>query len=146
MKRVFSILLLVMMIFTLFAFPVYATDNGVNAVTVGINPDGTLKVDTGSSETGQEGWTTILTQYRSVIVGVSGVCALTFLLLFILNFTKLGQSAGNPQMRSQALLGLIWTGIACAGCGSVALFVGFFYNLLNTPAGQAAAAAAGSGT
>lgn len=132
MKRIFSMLLLIMMLFTLFTIPTHA--NGINNIDVTISGD-ELTVNAGTTDNAQKGWETILTQYRSVIVGVSGVCTLTFLLLFILNFTKLGQSAGNPQMRSQALLGLIWTGLACAGCGGVALFVGFFYNLLNTPAG-----------
>lgn len=76
-------------------------------------------------------WDRILEKYKGVITGVAAVCTLTFLLIFILNFTKLGQSAGNPQMRSQAIMGLIISGIALACTGGVGLFFGFFYNALN---------------
>lgn len=75
-------------------------------------------------------WNTLFIEYRGIIIGCTGIGALTFLVFFIINFLKLGASAGNSQMRSQALMGLIWTGIACAGCGGIAIFVGFFYNLL----------------
>lgn len=74
-------------------------------------------------------WNHVFTEYKGIIVGISGVCTLTFILLFILNFIKLGQSAGNPQLRSQALTALLWTGIAAAGCGGFTLFVGFSTNL-----------------
>ena len=80
---------------------------------------------------GQEtAWTTIFTKYKGVIMGVSGVATLTMVVLFILNFMKLGQAAGNPQARSQALTGLLWTGLAAAGAGGVTVFVGVFSSLL----------------
>ena len=75
-------------------------------------------------------WEKIFTQYRGVIVGLSGVGAITMIVFFIMNFMKLGASAGNPQARTQALVGIIWTGLAAAGLGGVTLFVGFFYNVL----------------
>ena len=49
---------------------------------------------------------------------------------FIINFMKLGSSAGNPQARSQALTGVLWTGLAAAGLGAVSIIAGFFYNAL----------------
>lgn len=75
-------------------------------------------------------WDKIFTQYRGVIVGLSGIGAITMIVFFIMNFMKLGASAGNPQARTQALVGIIWTGLAAAGLGGVTLFVGFFYNVL----------------
>jgi hypothetical protein len=52
------------------------------------------------------------------------------IVLFIVQFMKLGASAGNPQARSQALTGVLWTGIAAALLGSVTIIVGFFYNAI----------------
>ena len=77
-----------------------------------------------------DAWTTIFTKYKGVIMGVSGIATLTMVVLFILNFMKLGQAAGNPQARSQALTGLLWTGLAAAGAGGVTVFVGVFSSLL----------------
>ena len=80
---------------------------------------------------GQDGvWNKIFTQYKGVIVGITGIGTLTMVCLFIFNFMKLGQSAGNPQARSAALTGLLWTGLAAAGLGGVTIFVGFSTNLL----------------
>ena len=75
-------------------------------------------------------WNTLFTQYKGVIIGVTGIATLTMVALFIFNFMKLGQSAGNPQQRSMALTGLLWTGLAAAGLGGVTIFVGFSQNLL----------------
>lgn len=81
-------------------------------------------------ESGESAWTTLLTKYRGVIVGVSGVAAITMVVIFVVNFLKLGASATNPQARSQALAGLMWSGIAAAGLGAVSLIVGIFYNAI----------------
>ena len=75
-------------------------------------------------------WTNIFLKYKGIIMGISGVATLTMIVLFILNFMKLGQAAGNPQARSSALTGLLWTGIAAAGAGGVTVFVGVFSNIL----------------
>ena len=75
-------------------------------------------------------WNNLFGKYRTVVVGVSGVGAITMIVFFILNFMKLGSSAGNPQARSQALTGVLWTGLAAAGLGAVSIIAGFFYNAL----------------
>ena len=76
-------------------------------------------------------WNKIFKEYRGVIMGVSGIATLTMVILFIINFMKLGASAGNPQAKHQATIGLLWTGIAAAGAGGVTIFVGVASNLLN---------------
>lgn len=113
-----------------FLTPVEA--HAINDVNVNIR-DGKLNIGgAGFDEADSDGaWNTIISQYRGFIVGVSGIGAITMLAIFIFMFLKLGASAGNPQARSQALTGLMWSGIATAGLGSVALIVGLFYNLLN---------------
>lgn len=85
---------------------------------------------TDQKDGGVGAWQRVLAQYRGVISGLAGIAAITMIVFFIINFMKLGAAAGNPQARSQALMGIIWTGLAAAGCGGVAIFVGFFYNVL----------------
>ena len=75
-------------------------------------------------------WNTIFTKYKGVIMGVSGVATLTMVVLFIMNFMKLGSTANNPQERTRVLTGLLWTGLAAAGAGGVTIFVGVASNLL----------------
>ena len=53
-----------------------------------------------------------------------GVATLTFVVLFIINFVKLGAAADNPNQRSEALKGLLHTGIALALLGGVTIIVG----------------------
>lgn len=87
------------------------------------------KVTTGSKDTdGTKGWEGIIIKYKNFIVGVAGVAAVTMVVLFIFQFIKLGQSAGNPQARAQALTGVLWTGVAAAGLGAVALITSLFYH------------------
>lgn len=86
------------------------------------NKDKTIK--------GDSFWNEVLTQYHDVIVGVSGVCLLTFLVLFLYNLTKLGATAGNPQARKTVQVNLLWTALCVAASGTVTLFVGFSLNLI----------------
>lgn len=84
-----------------------------------------LKVDSGANE---NPWGTLLSKYKGFITGIAAVGAVTMVVLFIIQFLKLGASAGNPSARSQALVGVLWTGIAAAGLGAVAIITGIFYN------------------
>lgn len=65
-----------------------------------------------------------------IIGGISGIVALTLILLVIKQFTELGYHAGNPQERAKVLTGLLWTCIAIGISGSVSIFMGLFYNLV----------------
>ena len=98
-------------------------------VDVKIN-NGKLEVSGGgfTASSTASAWEDFINKYRNFIVGIAGIGAVTMIVLFIIQFLKLGASAGNPQARSQALVGCLWTGIAAAGLGAVTLIVGFFYN------------------
>ena len=101
--------------------------------TVTVGADG--KVTTGGAlkknANGMAGaWNTFIDKYRFWISGFSGIAAVTMILFFIINFMKLGASSGNPQGRSNAIQGLVWTGLAAAGLGGVSIVVAFFYNAL----------------
>ena len=101
----------------------------VDNFKVNMGDDGGLDVmGIGTGDSNQ--WNNLFGKYRTVVVGVSGVGAITMIVFFILNFMKRGSSAGNPQARSQALTGVLWTGLAAAGLGAVSIIAGFFYNAL----------------
>ena len=91
--------------------------------------DGKLVVDGISSDDGSA-WNQLFDRFKGIIVGLTGVGTLVMIVLFIIQFMKLGSSAGNPQARSQALTGVLWTGVAAALLGSVTIIVGFFYNAI----------------
>ena len=73
----------------------------------------------------------ILKEYRGIVTFISGIGTLSMIMFFIFNFIALGNSKGNPQERQKAITGLIVSGIATAGLGSVTLITTLFYNMLN---------------
>lgn len=92
--------------------------------------DKTMHLDTGQKETESDFWNKIYSEYKGIILGISGIALLTFVMMFIVSFMRLAKSAGNPQERKQAQMALLWTGIGAALSGSVFMWVGFAYNLL----------------
>lgn len=107
-----------------------ANPNDPNSVDVQIGPNGELIVDMGGFDpnTGSgAAWAKLIDKYKGFITGVAGIAAVTMVVLFIVNLLKLGSASGNPQAKSQALSGLLWTGIATAGLGIVTVIVGIFY-------------------
>lgn len=109
-----------------------AKNNDPNNVSVTVDGQGNLKVTGGGFTNGgsAQAWNDFIAKYKNFITGIAGIGAVTMVVLFIVQFMKLGASAGNPQARSQALVGVLWTGIAAAGLGAVTLIVGFFYNAI----------------
>ena len=115
----------------------YATSNttttesgGLGDIDVSMGDDGTVSV-TGFEDGGSEStWNKIFQKYKVVIAGISGVCTLTFIVIFMVNISKLGMSADNPTARSKAIGGLLVTGIAVALFGSVTVICGLFWNSL----------------
>jgi hypothetical protein len=102
-----------------------------NTSDVGVNmgDNGKLEID-GISSDDTSAWNSLFGRIKGIIVGLTGVGTLAMIVLFIIQFMKLGSSAGNPQARSQALTGVLWTGVAAALLGSVTIIVGFFYNAI----------------
>lgn len=118
--------------FTFNFAPILADASGNGDIPQVQVSDGSLSVNgAGFSESTGSAWTTLISKYRNFIVGVSGIAAVTMVVVFILQFIKLGASAGNPSARSQALTGVLWSGIAAAGLGAVSLIVGLFYRSIN---------------
>jgi hypothetical protein len=98
-------------------------------VGVVMGEDGKLVID-GISSDDTSSWNQLFSRFKGIIVALTGVGTLVTIVLFIIQFMKLGASAGNPQARSQALTGVLWTGISAALLGSVTIIVGFFYNAI----------------
>ena len=98
-------------------------------VGVQMGTNGKLEID-GISSDDTSAWNSLFGRIKGIIVGLTGVGTLAMIVLFIIQFMKLGSSAGNPQARSQALTGVLWTGVAAALLGSVTIIVGFFYNAI----------------
>jgi len=131
----FLLFLFVMNICLLFNNPLTAhavtndlTKRSISDIGLTMDDDG-FKVDLGVSKS-EDAWNQVFRQYKKAILGVSGIGAMTMLLFFINQFIKLGASAGNPQARTQAIAGVIWTGLATTGLGAVTVLVGFFYNAI----------------
>lgn len=137
MSQVMQKNLLVMMVLgfilataMLFVSPDVAHASDPNAVDVTVSDRGGLSITGGGfTDGGSAGaWNDFIQKYKNFIVGIAGIGAVTMIVLFIFQFLRLGASSGNPQARNQALVGLLWTGVAAAGLGAVTIFVGFFYN------------------
>lgn len=92
-----------------------------------IENDGTVKTNTKDTDSA---FGKIIDKYKGVITFVSGIGAITMIGIFIFHFIKLGSTASNPSERSKCTTALIWSGLAAAGLGSVALIVGVFYGML----------------
>lgn len=103
-----------------------------SSVTFEITGGGTLNSNNSVEDydSAEEVWEDIFLRYRNFIVGVSGIGTITMIGAFIVNFIKLGASAGNPQERTQAIKALWITGLATVGLGSVTIIAGFFYSAL----------------
>lgn len=108
-----------------------SNDTGLSGSSVEVNQDGSVKYG-GDLANGSKGdsWTQLIKKYRFFIAGISGIGAVSMILFFIMNFMKLGANSSNPQERSKATIGLVFSGIAAAGLGAVTFIVGLFFNAL----------------
>lgn len=134
MKKILTGLLLVLMSFMALSFfaPTKAHATGISGSTITVTDNGTITTggDLAQQSSGTA-WTNFINKYRNFIVGVSGIGMVSMILFFMMNLLKLGATAGNPSERQKVLTGLIWSGVAAAGLGSVTTFVGFFYHVFS---------------
>ena len=134
-KNIAKVLLFIILFSMMIPF-VGTTSKALSMDDLGLNYNSTQGIVTQSGSAWEKNssqanaWNTIFTKYKGVIMGVSGVATLTMVVLFIMNFMKLGSTANNPQERTRVLTGLLWTGLAAAGAGGVTIFVGVASNLL----------------
>lgn len=72
----------------------------------------------------------ILTEYRGIVTFISAIALISMILFFIINLIALGNSKGNPQDRQKAITGLVVSGIATAGLGSVVTITQLFFHMV----------------
>lgn len=143
LKNLMTMFLCMFVLTGVFASPeVYATGGqatgGQNTTGQTVTmPNISMNADGSSLNIGEIGRSTkgqlmgeILVQYRSLITFLAGIALISMIGFFIINLIALGNSKGNPQERQKAITGLIVSGIATAGLGSVTLFTALFYNML----------------
>ena len=111
--------------------PTVQADASIGDVNISMN-GGKLTVNGGGMDykDSDSAWTGFIKKYKTFIVGVSGMGAVSMIAFFIFNFLKLGAVSTNPSERAKVLQGLIWSGLAAAGLGAVSIIVGFFYGAL----------------
>lgn len=71
----------------------------------------------------------LISRFRVVITGVTGILALVMVGIFIWKAFQFAQSSSNPSARAQSITGLIVFAIAAALFGSASLFVGLAYGV-----------------
>ena len=129
-KSKVAIILLAMIISIIFGIFTTTIDSHAEGIwsnsTLDVTGNGSVKSGTAPDK----GYSTIITKYKKLITFVSGIGAITMVGIFIFHFIKLGSTSANPQERSRCTTALIWSGLAAAGLGSVALIVGVFYGML----------------
>ena len=97
-----------------------------------VGDDGTVgTVGDGTSQ----GFTTVMTQYRTIAVAITGILTITMLIFMLIQFTKLGASGDNEMARKKAIMGILTTGIATALLGGATIVIGFFWNVLSSTGG-----------
>lgn len=136
MKAMKSIKLFMMSIFiclmSIVAFTpnTVAYANGLNEIEVTMGQDG-LTVTGGGLENGStsNSWNDLIKKSKNFVIGISGIVTVAMILFFIILLTKLGATADNPSERAKVVKGLIVSGLAVAGLGSVTTFVGIFYGM-----------------
>ena len=73
----------------------------------------------------------VLVEYKSFIVGISGIATLVVLAMFVVNFALLALDGSNIQKRGDRISAITQCGIASVGLGAVTLIVGFFWSALS---------------
>lgn len=121
---------LLITILTLFGIQLKADAVFTNDFNVTWDNSGNTNIGGGSANSMNGSFSKIIDKYKTAITFISAIGAVTMVAIFIFMFMKLGSTSGNPTERSKCLTGLIWSGIAAAGLGSVALVVGIFYGAL----------------
>ncbi len=132
-SKVILVAMLTMILVMAFT-PIVSFAGGAEDINVSMSSNGGINVSSGEydfdSEDGASVWDLLFGKLRGIVTGISGIATIVMVAMFVVNLTKLGASSGNDNARSKAITGLLLTGIAAIGLGSLSLFFGFFYNVL----------------
>ena len=65
--------------------------------------------------------------FKTIGTAISGICAITSLIFFVISLTKFSTSAGNDMQRTRALL---FSGVSLALFGGITVIAGVFWNAI----------------
>lgn len=74
---------------------------------------------------------TVVSKAQSIAKAFTGILTIISFAALLFYVTKLALSAGNPQTRRQAIVGILVAGAALALFGGAWVVVSFFWNILN---------------
>lgn len=127
-KTLFAIAVLLMMF-----SPVMETTGLVQTVKaedeIKIQLNNSGQVSNSNPKKKREAVNNFFKKFKFFVVAVTGFAALFMVVIFIWLLLKLGASSGNPMERHQIIKGILLSGLATAGLGSITLLVALFFNL-----------------
>jgi len=86
----------------------------------------------GGKPTFDEAWKSLMKEYRVIIASISGIGALTSVLVFIFHFVKLGSMPSHPIQRREVLNNMLISAVTTALLGGITLVMTiFYYTVLN---------------
>lgn len=113
-----------------FVIPVRACTGSLSDIEITMGDDGMIGLDEQEGNKGDaknKAWNEFFVKYKKFILGCSGFLTMTFILLFIICFAKLGKP-GDVRSRKEAFISICFTGIGAALFGAATLVFGLFYN------------------
>ena len=111
-----------------------AKDDHVDLSSAKMDSDGKLKITGSSGDSTKDTvsvFNTIMDKGRIIVSGLTGICSIILVGLFVMKAFNLSKSSDNPQERSKCINSLIFYFIGAALFGAASLFSGLFYNLFN---------------
>ena len=126
-KKIFAVLLLLIMLLSYSAITVTAVynveiQNGHYFVPNITNSGGVKYTDGGTGE--------FITKYKALIVFAGGLGTISMVGAALYNVARLNLTMSNPMQRQQCIRGILICGLFAALLGSSTLFIGLFHGLL----------------
>ena len=69
--------------------------------------------------------------YKRLAIAISGICAISCMILFFISVAKLSVSSGNEMGRSRALKGILFSGIGLLIFGGATVIIGIAWNFFD---------------
>lgn len=125
MKNFLSIFLALIL---LFSFNINAFARTTESLDLTVDENGLITGNI-SEEEKNEAVNDVLNNFKEFVGLVYALALVTMAIYFILYFSKIGASGTNAVQRSRAMSGILYSGIALAGLGSIGLLAGIIYFL-----------------
>lgn len=69
--------------------------------------------------------------YKRLAIAISGICAVSCIILFFISVAKLSVSSGNDAARSRAMKGILFSGIGLLIFGGATAIIGIAWNFFD---------------